>query len=68
MLQGVRTLCGDAGLARRVTDFQAAHPVRAGQRSVDQAVERLWINVGFVERERGRLGAVLRDVADPTAR
>jgi puromycin-sensitive aminopeptidase len=59
MVQGVRTLCSDTGVARRVTEFLAAHPVRTGQRSVDQAVERLWVNVGFVERERPGLGDTL---------
>ena len=29
MLQGVRALCGDQGTARRVTEFLAAHPLRA---------------------------------------
>jgi puromycin-sensitive aminopeptidase len=64
MLQGVRTMCGDTGFARRITEFLAAHPLASGQRSVDQAVERLWINVGFVERERGGLREVLRRVTD----
>jgi len=63
MLQGVRALCGDQGTARRVTEFLAAHPLRAGQRSVDQTVERLWINVGFVDRERPGLEATMRRAA-----
>jgi puromycin-sensitive aminopeptidase len=63
MLQGIRTMCGDAAGARRVTEFLSAHPIRAGQRSVDQAVERLWINVAFVERERAGLDATLGRVA-----
>jgi puromycin-sensitive aminopeptidase len=64
MLQGIRTMCGDTAGARRVTEFISAHPVRSGQRSVDQAVERLWINVAFVERERGRLVDTLSRVTD----
>ncbi|HEY3940859.1 MAG TPA: M1 family metallopeptidase [Acidimicrobiales bacterium] len=63
MLAGVRTLCGDAKLAADVTEFLHAHPLRSGQRSVEQALERLAINVAFGERERGRLGAVLSSVA-----
>jgi hypothetical protein len=66
MLQGVRTLCGDPAVARRVTEFLSSHPLRAGQRSVDQAVERLWINVGFVERERSELEKTLRRAAGTT--
>ncbi len=64
MLQGVRTLCGDVGFARRVTEFIGAHPLRSGQRSVDQAIERLWINVEFCERERGALAETLGRVVD----
>ncbi|MGH9046123.1 MAG: M1 family metallopeptidase [Acidimicrobiales bacterium] len=59
MLQGVRTMCGDAAVARRVTEFLSARPLRSGQRSVDQALERLWVNVDFVERERHGLSASL---------
>ncbi len=60
MLGGVRMLCGDRALAERVTGFLAAHPLRSGQRTVDQTVERLWINVEFLERESSRLAATLR--------
>jgi puromycin-sensitive aminopeptidase len=59
MLQGIRTLCHDRALAEKVTDFLTAHPLRAGQRSVDQAIERLWVNVAFVERERPTLTTTL---------
>jgi hypothetical protein len=52
----------DPAFARRVTEFLSSHPIRSGQRSVDQAVERLWINVDFVERERGGLQEILRRV------
>jgi len=64
MLQGIRTMCGDTAEARRVTEFISAHPIRSGQRSVDQAVERLWINVAFVERERDALAETLARVGD----
>jgi puromycin-sensitive aminopeptidase len=63
MLQGVRTMCGDTAGARRITEFVSTHPIRSGQRSVDQAIERLWINVAFVERERDGLGETLGRVA-----
>src|SRR5579875_1867531 len=59
MLQGIRVLCRDRAVAQKVTEFIAAHPLRSGQRSVDQAVERLWINVEFVERERATLPQTL---------
>ena len=57
MLEGCGTLCGDTR-ARPPTSPSSWPPTRsgAGQRSVDQTVERLWINVGFVERERPGLG------------
>jgi hypothetical protein len=64
MLQGVRTMCGDTAFARRITEFIGAHPLPSGQRSVDQAIERLWVNVGFVERERGDLAETLGRVGD----
>ena len=63
MLQGVRTICADASVAHRIAEFLSTHPIRSGQRSVDQAIERLWINVAFVERERERLGRTLERVA-----
>ncbi|HLG67523.1 MAG TPA: M1 family metallopeptidase [Acidimicrobiales bacterium] len=63
MLSGVRLLCGDSALATAVTDFLHAHPVRTGQRTVEQTLERLWVNVAFGERVRPTLGATLRQVA-----
>jgi puromycin-sensitive aminopeptidase len=62
MLQGVRAMCSDTAAARRVTEFLSTHPIRSGQRSVDQALERLWINVSFVERERDGLATTLAGV------
>jgi puromycin-sensitive aminopeptidase len=67
MLAGVRSLCGDAALADDVTRFLTEHPVRTGQRSVEQAMERLAINLAFGARERGRLGQVLGGVVQHTA-
>jgi puromycin-sensitive aminopeptidase len=63
MLQGVRAMCSDTAFARRITEFLSTHPIRSGQRSVDQALERLGINVAFVERERGGLAETLGRVA-----
>jgi hypothetical protein len=64
MLAGVRALCGDEAVARDVRAFLADHPVRTGQRSVDQTLERLDINVAFGARERGRLADTLARVID----
>jgi puromycin-sensitive aminopeptidase len=63
MLAGVRALCGDDALARAVRDFLTNHPVRTGQRSVEQTLERLAVNVGFGARERERLGATMAGVS-----
>jgi len=65
MLDGVRALCGDAALAEKVTSFLREHPIRAGQRTVEQSLERLAVNVAFGERERGRLREVLERVIVP---
>ncbi len=64
MLGGIRVLCGDEATAARVTGFLAEHPLRSGQRSVTQAVERLAANVAFGRRERGQLATTLSQVAD----
>jgi hypothetical protein len=45
MVDGVRLLCRHPQLADRVRDFLVAHPLRTGQRTVDQTLERLTVNV-----------------------
>jgi puromycin-sensitive aminopeptidase len=50
MLEGVRLICRDRELADEITRFCEDHPLRAGQRSVDQTLERLGVNVSFAER------------------
>jgi puromycin-sensitive aminopeptidase len=57
MLSGVTSLCRDAALASDVTTFVHAHPLSVGQRTVDQTLERLEINVSFA--------ASVRDTAVP---
>ena len=59
MLSGISRLCADASYADSVAEFVIAHPVRSGQRSVLQEVERLRVNVSYGERERPHLGTVL---------
>jgi puromycin-sensitive aminopeptidase len=59
MLDGVRALCRDPGVADDVARFLADHLLSRGQRSVAQTLERLRINVAFGERWRGRLGVAL---------
>ena len=66
MLDGARALCGDPALAEDVARFLTDHPLRSGQRSVAQMLERLAVNVAFGDRQRTRLGAVLADVAGDT--
>ncbi len=65
MLDGARTLCGDRAVADDVTRFLADHPLRSGQRSVVQMLERLAVNVAFGDRYRDGLGRVLTDIAGP---
>ena len=63
MLSGVSALCGDPAVAEQVTAFLGAHPLRAGQRTVDQTLERLAVNVAFGQHQRGRLASLLAQVA-----
>ncbi len=48
MLDAVKWLCRDPALAGEVRAFLAEHPLRSGQRTVDQAVERLGVNERLV--------------------
>ena len=41
------SLCRDPALADEVAAFVQAHPLPIGQRTVDQTLERLGINVAF---------------------
>ncbi|HUA95098.1 MAG TPA: M1 family metallopeptidase [Acidimicrobiales bacterium] len=67
MLDGARALCGDPAVAADVAQFLDGHPLRSGQRSVAQMLERLRTNVAFGERVRPTLGTVLSGVvAAPT--
>ncbi len=52
MLDGVKLLCRHPALAAAVAAFVADHPLPTGQRTVDQAVERLFVNVGVAGRLR----------------
>jgi hypothetical protein len=47
MLGGVTSLCRDPQLADEVIAYISAHPLPIGQRTVDQTLERLGINVSF---------------------
>jgi puromycin-sensitive aminopeptidase len=59
MLDGARSLCGDPAVAEDVARFLEEHPLRSGQRSVTQTVERLRVNVAFGQRHRTELAATL---------
>jgi puromycin-sensitive aminopeptidase len=52
MLGGVTSLCRDPELARDAEAFVRTHPLPVGQRTVDQALERLGINVAFASSLR----------------
>ena len=60
MVEAVRLLSRNAELVDRVRRFLAGHPVPAGQRTVDQAVERMEINLALAERLSGSLAPELR--------
>jgi len=63
LLDGVRWLCRDRALAGEIADFLADHPVRSGQRTVEQTVERLAVNVLFAERMAPVAEPVLAEAA-----
>ncbi len=48
-------------LATEIRAFLTEHPVTAGQRTVEQTLERLDVNVTFLQRERERLPLVFAD-------
>ncbi len=54
MLDSVSVLIDEA-VASDVREFCGSHPLRSGQRTVDQALERLEVNVAFAARERAWL-------------
>jgi puromycin-sensitive aminopeptidase len=60
MLGGVASLCRESRLADEVTTFVRAHPLAIGQRTVDQTLERLGINVSFATALNTTAQPVLR--------
>jgi puromycin-sensitive aminopeptidase len=69
MVDGVSALWRPAELAADVHAFFAKHPLRSGQRTLQQTLERLDVNRAFAEREAPALGATLDRArqAGPTA-
>jgi puromycin-sensitive aminopeptidase len=63
LMEPISTLCADAEFAAGVIEFLAAHPVGAGQRRVEQSIERLGVNLAFATREREHLGDAYRAAA-----
>ncbi|HXY43862.1 MAG TPA: M1 family metallopeptidase [Acidimicrobiales bacterium] len=64
MLGGISRLAdldpdGNPVLARRVEAFLAEHPLGGHQRTIQQHLERLDVNVGFVREQRPTLGELL---------
>ena len=59
MLQGAKLLCSDPELAESVRSFLGEHPLASAQRTVDQIVERLGVNVDLVARLRPGVAAEL---------
>jgi puromycin-sensitive aminopeptidase len=58
MLEGASTLLAPDSAAD-VRDFCSSHPLRSGQRTVEQILERLEINLAFAGRQRPGLAAAL---------
>jgi aminopeptidase N len=50
MVDSVKLLCRDRALAQDVIGFVQAHPIPSGQRTVEQILERLEVNVAFAAR------------------
>ncbi|HKH88230.1 MAG TPA: hypothetical protein VKA05_05370, partial [Acidimicrobiales bacterium] len=64
MLGGISRLAGvdsdgSPVLAGAVRAFLSEHPLGGHQRTVEQALERLAVNVGFVQEQRPTLGELL---------
>ena len=59
MLDSVKLLCRDAALGTEVRDFLADHPIPSGQRTVDQVVERLGVNMALAARLADKAGGEL---------
>jgi hypothetical protein len=53
-LEGLTALCTPEQAAQ-IHAFFDEHPIRSGQRTLEQILERLDVNVAFAERERGRV-------------
>ncbi len=67
MLDGVRGLCRPPGLADEVVEFIGRHPVPGGAKTIEQTLERLAVNVAFVERHGDGLARLLRTSLAPLA-
>jgi puromycin-sensitive aminopeptidase len=59
MLEAVSTVV-DPALAARVRAFIDAHQLRSGQKTVEQAMERMDVQVAFAQRVAGQVGECLR--------
>ena len=64
MLSSLATLCGDEETAKRATAFLQANPLKSGQKTVLQALERLQNNVTFGRQVRGTIAATLKPYGD----
>jgi aminopeptidase 2 len=60
MLGGI-TMLGRPELAADARSFLTAHPIKAGQRTVEQLLERLDINMAFRQREADNLAELFAE-------
>jgi puromycin-sensitive aminopeptidase len=59
MLDSVKLLCRDRTLGQSVQQFLRDHPLPSGQRTVEQSIERLGVNMALAERLRAVVGGEL---------
>jgi puromycin-sensitive aminopeptidase len=60
MLEPIRLAISPEGLATRIQGFLAEHQLASGQRTVDQALERLQVNLAFASRVQQSLATEIR--------
>ena len=58
MLAGISTALSTPELSREIEEFFKSHHVKQGQKTLDQHLERLQINLAFRQRESSKLATI----------